>query len=64
MGMTLKNMRDNGATSLDVWCSCGRHSVVDVSTWRETIEVPSARMMLRCSVCGKRPERVSPKWTF
>lgn len=61
-GMTLQNMGDNGATSLDVWCSRGHRGLIDVSTWRETIEVQSARFKLRCSACGARPNRVSPKW--
>jgi hypothetical protein len=60
-GMDLKNMRENGATSLDVYCSCGHHAVVDVSAWHQTIEVQNARMKLRCSVCDARPNRISPE---
>lgn len=58
MSMTLKNMRGNGAMSLKVWCSCGHRAVIDVSGWRETIEVPTALMLLRCSAgCVRQAAR-------
>ena len=60
--MTLANMRGLGVNSVDVACSCGRETVVDVSALPGSAEVPALRFRLRCSACGRRPAFVRPNW--
>ena len=61
-GMTLANMRQNGATSIEAWCECGHHATVNVDGWPDDTEVPNVRFRLRCSKCGKRPRQTVPSW--
>lgn len=60
--MTLANMRELGVASVDAVCSCGRATIIDVSKLPETVEVPSLRLRMRCSACGRRPMHVRPNW--
>ncbi len=60
--MTLANMRGLGVESVEVTCACGRESIINVSALPGSVEVPSLRLRLRCSDCGKRPAFVRPNW--
>lgn len=58
--MDLDNMRSLGIRSLHLWCSCGRHAVVNVDKYPGNYEVPAMKRFFRCSACGKRPKEARP----
>jgi hypothetical protein len=58
--MDLENMRSMGIRSLQLWCSCGHHAVVNVDSYPGSYEVPAMKRFFRCSECGKRPSESRP----
>ena len=60
--MSLGNMRQNGATSVDLHCHCGHHATVDVGRLPDAFKVPAVRTLYRCSECGARPYSSRPHW--
>jgi hypothetical protein len=63
--MTLGNMRQNGVSTLDVWCG-GRHQhhrVIDVSQYSDDVPVPWFGPRMVCTVCGTIGADARPNWS-
>ena len=58
--MDLANMRPIGIRSLQLWCSCGHHALVNVDKYPDHYEVSAMKRFFRCGACGKRPTGSRP----
>jgi len=63
--MTLRNMREHGAHSLDIRCGalwCNHEAILDVSTYADDLTVPSFCPRMVCTVCGAIGADARPNW--
>ena len=64
--LTLRNMRENGVRTLDVWCAgrgCNHHRVLDVEDYGDDVPVPAFGPRMRCERCGHLGADARPNWS-
>lgn len=60
--MDIANARQNGATGLWAFCTCGHEGIVPLDRFRDDTPVPDAGDQLRCSACGRKGVDTRPAW--
>jgi hypothetical protein len=64
--LTLGNMRDHGARSIDAYreaIGCGHASTFHVDGLPGEFPIPDVSLRLRCSKCGSRSIYTRPAWS-